>query len=467
MIAIVDKTNPTPSQSSSECYIAYEDFGPRPDCVDCDAIEECPECSQDVAYKVPVVQGDIVYFQFNLEDSFNERPSTPTVGWLEDPSEDYWLSAELQWANNPLSNLELPSNDIILSNSVGYYNGSYQNLIINSAKVYEYMIAEGITDCFRFEITTYRKVVSTTYLTVVSIAVVLPNAANYSEGQYAVTNTGIYQIVNGAWSLQDAPTLGQIVFNSGSGKFYEYTGVFPWIPAEPDYIFEPNTTCYTSWHKFIICEPTLRIYGVHGRTDCNGKYFGEPDFQSSMPYIDTYRIEGTLEMRSITTSEQRNENDIITEFKQFENWILRNSYKSFPDQIARRLANSLTAPTFQIDGNEYVNAGDIAKRNDQGNYWWVEITLQRLLCEKENDCDQVVSSYPFVVPPEFSPCAECPECPPGGEITVSNSDDSYLVVTNVDLELPDTTIEVYVDLVLEATSSIPSISDSTINIHWL
>ena len=459
MISIIDKTNPTPTQSSSEAYIAYEDFGPRPDCVDCDAIEECPECGQDVAYKVPVVRGDILYFQFNLEDNFNINPSKPTVGWFENPSTDYWLSAELQWGNNPLSNLPLPAEGIIISNSVGYYEGAYQNLILNTDEIYNYMFSEGITDCFRIEITTYRKVVQD-YIVVVSIGPILPNAANYTEGQYAIQGTDIYILDDNAWMFFEAASPGQLVFGS-VGKYYVLSGG-TWGVTTPTEVFEEASVCYTSWHKFMICESTVRIYGVHGRSDCNGKYFGEPDVQSTMPYLDTYRIEANLELRSITTEQERNENDVITQFKQFENWILRND-KPFPDQIARRLANSLTAATCLVDGNEYVNPGDIAKRNEEGNYWWVEVSLQRLLCEKENDCDLVVSQYPFVVPPDYSPCPPCPPCPP---INVSNSDDSYSVNTNVNLELPDTTIRVYLDSVLESSTNIPSISDYTININW-
>ena len=53
----------------------------------------------------------------------------------------------------------------------------------------------------------------------------------------------------------------------------------------------------------------------------------------------------------------------------------------------------------------------------------------------------------------------------GGEITVSNSNDTYLVTTDENLELPNTTVNVYVDGILNQTGSIVTLDpNQTINI---
>jgi hypothetical protein len=53
----------------------------------------------------------------------------------------------------------------------------------------------------------------------------------------------------------------------------------------------------------------------------------------------------------------------------------------------------------------------------------------------------------------------------GGEITVSNSNDTYSVTTDENLELPNTTVNVYVDGILNQTGSIVTLDpNQTINI---
>ena len=48
------------------------------------------------------------------------------------------------------------------------------------------------------------------------------------------------------------------------------------------------------------------------------------------------------------------------------------------------------------------------------------------------------------------------------EITVSNSNDTYSVTTSTDLELPDTTIEIYVDGVLSGTGTIVTLDPNQV-----
>jgi hypothetical protein len=53
----------------------------------------------------------------------------------------------------------------------------------------------------------------------------------------------------------------------------------------------------------------------------------------------------------------------------------------------------------------------------------------------------------------------------GGAVVVSNSNDSYLVTTSANLELPNTTVNVYVDGILNQTGTIITLDpNSVINI---
>lgn len=55
----------------------------------------------------------------------------------------------------------------------------------------------------------------------------------------------------------------------------------------------------------------------------------------------------------------------------------------------------------------------------------------------------------------------------GGSVTVENSDASFTAAaTSPTYVLPDTTYNVYVDNVLQATTTVPTLKDETINIIW-
>ena len=512
MITTFDKTPPSPSAGTSEGRVGFSSIPIRPSQSRCDVIDECPECPADTAFKYPVSVQDTLYFQFHLEDLYNLNPQSPAVGWFVDMSTDYFVSAEIEFTDG--TTLSLPHADIVLSNNVGWFQGSYQNLILSAAAIRTYMVAEGYNNCFRIKITRCRK--QTIKPTLVQyINPVLPPTSHYDEGAFIVNSGAIFELINGAWVFDHNLIFGEVVRLSINGLFYEWNGVNLQLTPAPTPTIFCDEICYSLWHKFVNCETTVLIHGYFGTTDCNNNYYGVSSTEllsGIIAYRDQYRLECSFEMRRIFEEKEVNENEYVTSFKQKEEWILRNEV-SFPEIAIRRLANSKIATKFYIDSNEYLNPSDLTKKNEEGLFWYFEMSAERDLCQRESDCDDDYS---------FNPIIECPDCPPipdcdpvqveingvllntvasgglldvtvkyengtdvgvlsgGNTVTipnpvvcadaqVRNSTSTYdvTVASGGVLVLPDTTYNVYVDSILEDTIIVASIEATTININWI
>lgn len=464
MITQVDRTPVSPTTGDSLGHVGYKDLGPRPACADCGAIDECPECSVDIAYKVPVVAGDLVYFQFNLADNYNENPESPTAGWYTGSPTglEYYIEATLEFGS--LEPLPLPSGSIIRSQNVGYEGGSYQNLILNSAEIYEHIQAQGATsDCWRVQITTYRLdrgPVKVIFVFASSFGT-LPSSG-VPANAYGVVDDQLYQYVNGAWVGISTFEVGAVVQLSKNGQYYQWNGS-SWDIVDPSTTKEEDQECFTAWHKFVLCDNTVLVEGVFGFKDCTSRYYGISEGEAEqglLAYRDRYRVEASLEMNGITTEKTTNENNVVTEFSQYEQWIFRNT-APLPNQVIRRIANTLTAAHYFFDVNEYVNASDLTKLNADGLYWYTSIGLERLLCEKPNTCDDILVFNPIVI-------CEDPETITCEDVTIINSDDTVIgtATSGSTFVLPDTTLRVYLDEVLEQTVTFATLSDVTINVNW-
>ena len=496
-IRIKNNTPGSLSWDSSASYVAYEDLGPRPLAADCDFIEECPACLSDTPFKLPVVAGETLYLQFNNSDQFNSNIESPAYGWFSSDETDYYIKATLEFANDGVDDLILGSDqegEIITEAYVGYNNGSFQNLFLSAQRIFEYIQSEGVeTDCFRIKLQIYAAETSDDFSTVVYVGSTVPItiSTQWNNGDFLAVNGQTYQIVSFNIVLVGTYSNGDVVFNTLTGFYYQLTGgvwVKTTVPTEPTLV----SSCYTGWHKFVNCEDTVLFEGRFGSTDCGGKYYGLIDGATNA-YRDRWRLEGVFEPTGISTEKEENENGTVVSFKQYENWVFR-SLVGMPWKVVQRLGNTISATHVYINSNEYVHFSDITKPNPDGLYWYTTFTVERLACEKTNSCDDIVTFTEIV---ECDPC-DNPVCDPvtilrdgvfydsanagetvdvisdcpsgsGETVLVHNSDDSYSeeVDCGTTLELPDTTVNVYVDSVLEDSATFATLSSQTININWV
>jgi len=90
--------------------------------------------------------------------------------------------------------------------------------------------------------------------------------------------------------------------------------------------------------------------------------------------------------------------------------------------------------------------------------WAMTISLN--VYDAENWCEIPYTFYDFE-----NGTFPVPECPPT-EITVSNSNDTYVVTTDQDLVLPDTEYIFTVDGNTQPSLFLPTLSNETINVIW-
>lgn len=515
MITVFDRSPVSPTYATSGAYVYYKDLGPRPVCNGCGIIEDCPECQLDQPFQIPVVAGDLIYLQYRLSDLYNTDPTDPEFGW-KNASDDFWLQATLEF--NDSTELALDSQNIIAGKSVGYFSGSYQNLVLNSQRIQDYLnTLPSDATCFRIRVNTFRNEPEP-YLVIGAFYETLPPPPGLLSGAFIwVQETGLfYRAINGAWVVY--PTDVEFVFNKQDGKYYEFSGEewfeIPSIPVTK----VADGLCLSSWYRFVKCEMTIKIEGIHGEVDCQGNYYGGDE---NSRFRDRYRIYASFEHNGYITEKEVNDEDIVQFQRQSEQYLLRST-KGHPMPIVKRIANSIMGNSFFVEQNSYTNLSEFNKINETGLYWFFSMTMQRLSCESTSGCVDEIYTVPILV------CDE-PNCPEVGEpvslvgelgdyndsaacgtthvvpaatvrdsdgnilgqvdageelvidcsggdpsgpcepVTVRNSDSSFLEepASGETLVLEDYTINVILDGVTVATDTAPAMTDITVNINWV
>lgn len=394
MITEYNITPLSPIEGSSDAFVHYSDLGPRPICEKCDSSDECPTCSSDVKYFQPVVAGDLIYLQFRLTDAFNSDPENPVDGW-KNGDDNYWIEATVESNNG--DELPLDQQPVIAGKSVGYFNGSYQNLILDSQKIQDWLYTIPTTnECFRIRVNTYSKEYPE-HLVVYGVYSGSPVGGDWEIGTIIAVDTGGFLIFTGIWTTYESSAT--LIYSMRHNAFMEYDG--GWDKVMVEYNLKPYQECYTSWMKFMRCEETVIIEGLHGESDCNGFYYGGDE---GSRFRDRYRIPASFEFNGSRTDKVINENNIVTESTTFELWQLR-SKKALPYYWVRRLLNTNSSGNVYVNGNYFDDVSDIGKVNDDGLDWFIDAQLTKKTCHRKKGCADEV----FATPIELCPERTCPE----------------------------------------------------------
>jgi hypothetical protein len=514
----INKTPVSPSIVDTEAYVEFNTLGPRPECGNCGWDNDCPECTNDRGYTVPVVAGDIIYNQFRIVDNYNGDAQVPTAGW-KTGSADFWLESRLIFSSGAV--LALVDQNIIVGREVGWFKGSYQNLMLDSQKIQDYLFSIGdSSDCFAIEVTSYKKEIPPVTL-VFNFSIELPTWLSPTQynGLFWAVEGEVYQGVNGSWVLTELQ--GELIYAVARVNFFVF-GADEYFPTNPYAEAEKviALVCRTSFYRFVNCEQTIKIEGLHGESDCKGNYYG-----GTTRFRDRYRLLASFEKVAHRTDKTTNEDNKVTEFENYELWLLR-IMRGMPEFWANRLNNTLLGSTVYIDENEYINFSDVERNNDTGLSWWSSITCERLSCSKTQGCAEVVFTNPIVVCEEpscpevgepvslvgelgdYTDTAVCgsthvvpaatvkdtegnilgqvdageelildcsggdpsdPSCPPCEPVIVRNSDSTYLEepASGETLVLEDYTINVILDGVTVDSETVPAMTDIEVNINWV
>jgi hypothetical protein len=147
------------------------------------------------------------------------------------------------------------------------------------------------------------------------------------------------------------------------------------------------TTYYTEPFKLVDCQNTILLSGDYTRFDNFNFFYGGGDANignAVLGHTLQIRVEGELINEAVNISQTQTGTFTIAS-KQNEVYTLRLA--PVPPYQAKRIANVLSAPTFTVDGIEFIRAKGIQKNNPDGNMWIIETELERDNTELTFDCN--------------------------------------------------------------------------------
>lgn len=292
----------------------------------CDTSFNCNLCGNDLPYWSPVLDDDILVFQFQQIDNFNGQ----------DPNGSFPYG----WGAS------------------GFANGFVKDCCSD-----QYILSGG----------NPKSVTNYATQSFVGVYPVYDYAGN-------VTWKNIQQI---EIDLKQLYIDLNAQFPNGGGCF-----VFEWIfnAANPvskySFCSEP--------YKFDPCpdkSETFLLEGNYKTTDCFKYYYGDEFVGNGTPftYYNQYRLPGFIEQTSFEISKEFVGTRLTTVSSEvIEKWTLKS--KRIPRQIAKILTNILAAKNVYVNGVEYISDGEIPKNNEVGNQWFVEAQLRKINCSKTLAC---------------------------------------------------------------------------------
>lgn len=144
--------------------------------------------------------------------------------------------------------------------------------------------------------------------------------------------------------------------------------------------------------KMVPCsngEKTQLVESVFPRLDCFSFYYGT-NFTSGngtpFQYSNKIRVPGSFERTNFTITKETIGATLKTTAAQYcETWLLRTS--NLPETFVKYLVNQLSGRNVFVNGIEYQTQGEIAKNNDTGSQWFLEITFERCECDQSLSCE--------------------------------------------------------------------------------
>jgi hypothetical protein len=155
---------------------------------------------------------------------------------------------------------------------------------------------------------------------------------------------------------------------------------------------ETNSTFCSEPFRITPCsdgKKTQMVESVYPKLDCFGYYYGT-NFQNGgttpFQYSNKIRVPGSFERTNFTINKETIGSSLKTTSAQYcETWLMRTA--NLPERFTKNLVNVLTGRDVYVNGVEYQIQGDIAKNNDTGSQWFLEVSFERCECDKSLTCE--------------------------------------------------------------------------------
>lgn len=390
-IQVIDRT-PADDPQDTLSFTRYRAVPVKVECPECPT-EVCDDCCPaEIGGARYAANGDKIYLQYAFEDLVNDDPTAPTKGWKRDGDAegDYWLALSIHDENGQDLFAGQNINDIADAWSV-YHNGnqSLQNVVLDASKIF----ATGAS-CFFVRVEVFFPSWSE-FINIENATNELPSDLSpYEEGDLIYVGGLIYRLDNGAWVVDSVISDGDYFYNSANGVWFIYDNSIPDAvkvdsPVTVDDLVGNSITCNSGLYKKVRCEDTILITSdrTSGR-DCKGIFYGFPTgeaIQNDSRYRLNFRLQGSIEPIAYPISREVTEDGVTVGGSYSERARLRTAGVCRYD--AELLAAVLASESFFIEGESWETATDVEKNNENGNLWWIDVTLEREICSGVDDCD--------------------------------------------------------------------------------
>ena len=167
---------------------------------------------------------------------------------------------------------------------------------------------------------------------------------------------------------------------------FTFTGTRECLP-----LAETTATFCSEPFKMVPCSngaKTHLVESFYPKQDCFGTYYGTdftPGNGTPFQYSNQIRVPSSFERTNFTITKETIGATLKTTAAQYcESWLMRTA--NLPETFVRYLVNILTGRDVYVDGVEYQIQGDIAKNNDTGSQWFLEIPFERCECDQSQSC---------------------------------------------------------------------------------
>lgn len=391
-IYTLDQTSYGPAVDFNSA-VRYRAFPVKVVCPECPVNEcDCP-CPNDAAGGgYLVASGDKIFLQFFFEDLINANPEIPALGWYESGNPDWFVQLNVYDMND---NALLPPGDGIEHIADAWsvwHNGtnSVQQVVLDVDQLVKKL---GLSDlgcfyfCVKFKTPKWEE-----FETVQLVTVGLPKTTGYLAGQVILSGLNFYQLIGGTWTLIGGLAPGAIVYESSTGQWYTNSaGAITKIPRPEVASEDPadEVRCCTRTYKLVRCEGTVQVCGSRtSGKDCRGYVYGRPTNgvgSGDSSYRFCTRVPGSFEPIAYPIDRKISEDGVVIRGGYSERARLRTDGICRTD--AEDIASILSSEDFTIDGESFDTVSDVEKNNDEGSLWYLDVTVERTICDGKNDCD--------------------------------------------------------------------------------
>lgn len=371
----------------------YRAFPVKTLCPECPTVEcNCPCPNDATGGGYLVAEGDKIHLQFFFEDLVNADPTAPTLGWFETGDLDYFVKLGVyDLAGNNL----VPVGDGIEAFAESWavwHDGtqSVQQVTIDASDLIA-KLGLAALGCFYFCVSV-KSPTWEEFETVQLVSGATPDPDDYEDGDVVLAGSTFYQLAAGTWTPIGGLSPGELVYEASTGQWYTLSGTVVIKVARPEVATEretEETLCCTRTYKIVRCEDTVLICSTRtSGKDCRGYVYDRATGAKASrrpEYRFCTRVPGSFEPIAYPVQRKISEDGVVIRGGYSERARFRTDGICRAD--AESIAAILSSEDFTIDGQYFDTVSDVEKNNDEGSLWYLDITLERTICDGKNDCD--------------------------------------------------------------------------------